>query len=493
MTDKKFTDKYIKEAKDVLRYFDEFPQASVILDYNETIIFANKEAKKLLRSGNFKIEGMPSQKFLPRIGAGLPKDCISIAQVTTEGYHRLRLPARRLDGSVFYMELKITGIPFRGTTYVLASFEEISKQRQDSKKLAWVQARFGEIGQTRNVLDTISESFCIIDDSWKIRYWNSAAEMLTQKSRGLVLGRHMWQVFPQEEGSVLFAMCHKSMKERVPTTFEHFSGEGTYFYNAVYPNDDGGITIYFKNISERKNREREREILIKELTRSNSDLLQFSFITSHNLRAPLSNILGLVELLDKDAMDEETGNIISMIASSASKLSKTIGDLSEMLLIKNKSGIAIEMLSISEVFERVNRNFLEAENEIDAHILVDLKEERVAFNEQYLESIFINLISNAIKYRNLSNRLSIEMRSYSSSENIIIEFSDNGLGIDLSRHGDRLFGMYQRFHAASGGQGLGLFIVKSQVDALGGSIEVLSKVGEGTTFRISFPKEKNLK
>lgn len=468
-------------------FFENLPQAAVILDSCARITYANRGARTLLgpRSGYV---GLNASDFLP-VGYSDKKfrevlaDCISEDGRT----HGMALPALRQDGSLFKMEVRLSAVAESGTWYLLALLEDDSVRRRRDKELAGALATAGEIRQARNILDTISESFCIVDAGWIIRYWNRAAEKATGKGSNVVLGRHMWEVFPQKEKSKLFEMCDRSMNERVTTRFEHSSGADTCFYNAVHPNEDGGITIYFKNISVRKNKEREREMLVKELTKNNSDLLQFSFITSHNLRAPLSNILGLVRLLDRDTMDSEARLIAGMISQSAEKLSDTINDLSEMLVIKNSPATKTELVSISEVFAKVRKSFLDAGNGIDCDVRLEMAAASVSFSERYLENIFVNLVSNAIKYRDGSRRLEIAVRSFHSLGSTFIEFSDNGTGIDMDRHGKRLFGMYQRFHSLAEGQGLGLFIVKSQVDSLGGTIEASSKVGCGTTFRMAFP------
>lgn len=458
------------------------------MDRSGYLLCANREAQELLGASSLELSKMHASVFFPSAFTGQAlitflEECIeSAGKIFT-----ISLPAINRNGRTFLMGIKLRAVMECDSVRLFASLADDSIKRDRKKKLASAEARASEVGQAKNILDTISESFCIVDSSWIIRYWNAAAEMTTGKTREYVLGRHMWEVFPQDNGSMLFEMCNKSMKERISTNFEHFSGKGTYFYNAVHPSEDGGIAIYFKNISIRKNREQEREMLVRELTRNNSDLLQFSFITSHNLRAPLSNILGLVQLLDKDKMDVETARIADMIAHSAEKLSETINDLSEMLLIKNNAGTVRESVSIEEVFLKVRKSFLDAENEIDSHIVLDLKATRVNFNERYLESIFVNLISNAIKYRHPSRKLEINLRSFVIKAEVIIEFIDNGSGIDMDRHGERLFGMYQRFHSSTEGQGLGLFIVKSQVESLGGTIQATSRVGFGTTFKLSFP------
>lgn len=249
-----------------------------------------------------------------------------------------------------------------------------------------------------------------------------------------------------------------------------------------------GLVLTAKDITERKKRETERDLMFKELTRSNNDLKQFSFITSHNLRAPLSNITGLLAVLDLDVMDAGNKEILGMVEKAAGQLKETIDDITEIVVIKNTIDTPMSSIDVAKMFNRVNKNFLNTENDIAARILLDFAVSEIRFNKTYLESIFINLISNAIKYRQAGVTLKIEVSTHLNEEGkTVLVFRDNGIGIDLKRHKDRLFGMYQRFHSTIEGQGLGLFIVKSQIEALGGRIDAESELDKGTKFIITFP------
>jgi signal transduction histidine kinase len=116
--------------------------------------------------------------------------------------------------------------------------------------------------------------------------------------------------------------------------------------------------------------------------------------------------------------------------------------------------------------------------------------EEIPFNKSYLESVLINLVSNAIKYKSPERLLRIILQtSVNQNDEVVLTVQDNGLGIDLKRHQENLFGLYQKFHSNSDGTGLGLYMVKSQIMALGGTIEVQSEVGKGTTFIITFKKK----
>ncbi|MCW3109631.1 MAG: sensor histidine kinase, partial [Segetibacter sp.] len=247
------------------------------------------------------------------------------------------------------------------------------------------------------------------------------------------------------------------------------------------------------DITSRKQVETERELMIKELLKSNADLKQFSFITSHNLRAPLSNILGILNLFDYRAMKDYDQQILEMLKVSAQQLNTTIDDLAKILIIKNNINPELTSINLETTLENLISTFANALNEVGGEVFVELRSSLIIQHKVYLESIFVNLFSNALRYRSPERTLIINVQSNEDENgNVIVRFSDNGTGIDLNRHKDRIFGLYQRFHSNIEGQGLGLFIVKSQIEATGGKIDIESEPGKGTTFILTFKKNQNI-
>lgn len=243
-----------------------------------------------------------------------------------------------------------------------------------------------------------------------------------------------------------------------------------------------------RDVTEIKEKEKEREQLIGELTKNNNDLKQFSYITSHNLRAPLSNLTGLLNLIDDIPIENpELKELIEGFSTSTHLLNETINDLVKVIIIKDNPSIKKEKVLIRDVFESVfnQLNFL-----INIHkpiLKIELSEEYIRnINKSYLESIFLNLMTNSIKYRSTTNQLKITITSKTIEDNLIIIFKDNGIGIDMNRNKNKIFGLYQRFHNHPDSKGLGLYLVKSQVESMGGNISVESKVGKGTTFTLTF-------
>ncbi|MCW3113120.1 MAG: domain S-box [Segetibacter sp.] len=234
----------------------------------------------------------------------------------------------------------------------------------------------------------------------------------------------------------------------------------------------------------------ERDILIAELTKSIKDLKQFTYITSHNFRAPLSNLIGLLSLVDYNTLETGNKEIVEMFKASTLQLNKTINDLIQILIIKNNVNVNTTNNSINESVDEAHTSLSHEINETGCIINKDLQVEKIYFNRSYLESILINLLSNAIKYRSPDRPLQIDISTKPKSNgDVLMIIKDNGIGIDLNRHRDSIFGLYQRFHTNPDSVGLGLFIVKTQINALGGEIDVESKIDKGTTFYITF-KEK---
>jgi PAS domain S-box-containing protein len=250
----------------------------------------------------------------------------------------------------------------------------------------------------------------------------------------------------------------------------------------------GAIVVNFRDITERKHQEIEREQLIVTLNQNNNDLRNFSFITSHNLRAPLSNLLGFTQLLaDIPIEDEMLNAIIDGFRTSTIQLDNTINDLIKILIIRDNNSIEQKEIGFDQMFLQVKNqlNYLIQEAQPDIETLFE-DAPNVTFNETYLESILMNLMTNAIKFRANDRKLRIKIETETTDKGIMLTFADNGIGFDAERQKEKVFGLYQRFHDRPNGKGLGLYLIKSQIESLGGSIEVDSVVDVGTTFKLRF-------
>lgn len=241
-----------------------------------------------------------------------------------------------------------------------------------------------------------------------------------------------------------------------------------------------------QDISTRKRYEIERENLIEELQGRNNALQQFTHIVSHNLRAPVANIMGLTEMFQHPNLTEQTRAAINeKMRTAAQNLDTVIRDLNQILSIRGSIGGIKESINFREKVEKVLEPL---QLELARHrvkLQMNFQEAPSIYTVgSYLYSILHNLITNAIKYRQPGQETLIEISTRLQGDYVVLTVKDNGLGFDVEKQGKKLFGLYNRFHSHIEGRGVGLFLVKTQAEALGGKVTVQSKVQEGSTFEV---------
>lgn len=226
-----------------------------------------------------------------------------------------------------------------------------------------------------------------------------------------------------------------------------------------------------------------------ELIRQNNQLEQYGYITAHNLRSPVARILGLTNILNIDKFDPTVDrHILDKLQLTANELDTIIYDMNAILDVKSGIKNSYEIVDFHERLEKIRSILKESITNTQTTIEADFSAVKSCFSiPAYIESIFYNLISNAIKYRSPKRNPEIKIRSNIKGEKLELTFSDNGIGMDLSKMKDRIFSLYQRFHDHVDGKGMGLFLVKTQVEALNGNINIESTVNKGSTFSITIP------
>jgi PAS domain S-box-containing protein len=251
-----------------------------------------------------------------------------------------------------------------------------------------------------------------------------------------------------------------------------------------------GIVFNFRDITQRKKADQERSDLVGQLIEQNNDLRQFSFIASHNLRGPVASLLGLFNLLKLQTIPPESEQLLVMAHKAVAHLDSVIRDLSLILEMRSNRLNAKEVVSISDTVNKVQTALQFQIDRFDITVNVDTKGiDELRTIRSYFYSILYNLISNAIKYRSPERKPVINIVAERTDRHLLLAVHDNGIGINLSQFQDRLFGLYQRFHLDSEGRGIGLYMVKTQVHLLNGSIAVDSELDQGTTFKMSLPME----
>ena len=360
--------------------------------------------------------------------------------------------------------------------------------------------------QFKNLIESAPDAVITIGNDGAITHWNKQAEIMFGISAGEAIGKslgetiiparyrekHTWDLahFIQTGNSPIlnkpieiFAL--KKDQTEIPVEIK---------ISALQLNDHYAFVGFVRDITDRKKAEdkllqakEELELLTEELSHHNQRLLNFAHITSHNLRSPVGNLSSLLKFY-KDSNDEEDKKLLlSKFETVINHLTDTLNSLVGSLKTKQDIRRERDRLSFEEVFDKTKEILAGQILESKASISKDFsKAPEVDFPRHYLESILLNLFSNAIKYRSKERTPKIHFESDRVNGSIVLWVTDNGLGIDMQQHGHKLFGLNKTFHNHAEAKGFGLFITKTQVEAMGGTISAESEVNKGTTFTITF-------
>jgi len=406
------------------------------------------------------------------------------------------LSTRYVTKSGRHVWTKITANPifdenasYKGT---LAMVTDITKPRLSEESLKQSEANL------RTVFDNTDMGFILYDAGFNVVSFNSQANdfCLGFFNKKLKPGIDACHCFPSNKKNFITKIIEKVK-----------NGEIVRYESSYYSNDNAvswydvkwvgvlneqmihsGILLTFNNITEKKLLELDREKITADLVQRNKDQEQFNYMISHNLRAPVANITGLLDLLDDPDLEKEESNyVLSGIARSVKSLDSVIIDMNHVLQTRELINETKETNNLEQLVSYIKlsiNNIIEKENvQIDCQFDV----ETIFTIRSYLYSIFYNLILNSIKYRQTGVSPLIVIKSTVNKNKIELSFSDNGKGINLGNHGDQLFRLYKRFDTTVEGKGMGLFMVKTQVESLGGTISVNSEVDKGTQFIIQLP------
>jgi len=316
-------------------------------------------------------------------------------------------------------------------------------------------------------------------------------------SESELLGKNALEIFlpnkiKQEEFKPIKEEREKGISSAYEIQITHKNGEpidviisGTPLFDKngkVY----GSIGIHY-NISYRKKIETELEKSLELVTTQNKRLLNFSHIVSHNLRSHSSNISSLLNMLSTADSEDDRKEIIDHLSSVSNLLNETLTNLNEVVSIQSNLDVEVEPIQVNS---QINKALLLLNSQIELkniQIINKINDDVfVTFNTSYFESIVFNLISNAVKYAKPNTESYLKLSSFTQNGKIGLSFEDNGIGIDLVKNGDKLFGMYKTFNGNIDARGIGLFITKDQIETLGGKIEVKSELGIGSTFTVIF-------
>lgn len=243
-----------------------------------------------------------------------------------------------------------------------------------------------------------------------------------------------------------------------------------------------------KDITHSKRLEADRNALLTRMTNTNEDLKQLTYTTSHDLRSPVNNLLAVLDLLDISKInDQEASELIRIVKLSGEYLKETLDNYVDALSEKHEKLATKEEVDLDISLNKVLLSISSLIETSKATIHTDFsKLDKITFNNAYMESVFLNLLTNAIKYARPDRLPEISIKSEKVNGRNHVIFADNGMGFDMEKVKDKIFGLHQKFHNNIDSKGIGLYLVHNHITSLAGKISVESKVNEGAKFTMSF-------
>lgn len=374
---------------------------------------------------------------------------------------------------------------------VVINYRDVTARKESERMLEKSEANL------RSIFDNTNISYVLINQEFKIVSFNQQAKTRYKFELGAHIkeGENIIDYLPEfrkEDCVQVFNKVLTGKKHSYEKDFLHQEEISWYSVNMFPVYDDTkqilGLIISSEDITSRKMAELEREEMTSDLIQHNKNLEQFAYIISHNLRSPVSNIVGLSNLMNsaREMGEKDFAKCLEGLTLSVKKLDEVIIDLNFILQNRKEVNSQKEIIDLNQLLfdiKTITSEHIERENFM---IRSDFKVKDLFTIKSYIHSIFLNLITNSIKYRNPEVASQIDISSFKENDEHVIRFKDNGLGIDLNANASKIFGLYKRFHKHVDGKGMGLYMVKTQVEMLGGKISLDSVPGEGTCFEIRF-------
>ncbi|MBO9730016.1 MAG: PAS domain S-box protein [Chitinophaga sp.] len=348
----------------------------------------------------------------------------------------------------------------------------------------------------RLFFDTIDMGYAAMEKNGNVNFLNRKAEKMI--GHPVAIGSNIFEEFPRLSGTVFFARLQECILQQASQSFGiYFPGVDKWYDFLLTPMQDGGISVFMRDITDSRKMQKDLRKandqlsnLNKNLLNQNKQLEDFAHITSHNLRAPIANLKALMQMHNEAIAQQERDLYLGMVHEVIKKIDETLNDLVEVVQIRKDVNVEREKLLFSERLQKVRDVLLVDIETSNIQITYNFGEEPVIeYPRVYLDSILQNFITNAIRYRSSERTPAVHLQTWKENENIILSVQDNGVGIDMERFGNKLFGFRKTFHKNKDAKGIGLFITKTQVEAMGGSIRAESHPGQGTKFIITFRSE----
>jgi len=387
-------------------------------------------------------------------------------------------------------DARVEGLKAGADDYIVKPFTARELLARVGSHLAMSRLRREAADRVSTLLESISDSFIALDNEWRFTYVNAAAEHALRMGRAELAGQRLWDAFPAVRGSELETLYLRAMTERISAHTEHYSTSLRQWFDIhLYPARDGGLSVFFQNVTERKEIEEELRRNNQALSVANDDLEQFAYSISHDLREPLRAVCSFCELLQRryaGRIDAGADEMIGFCLDAARRMDGLLNDLIAYMYAASSSDVAVESFPAESAIQEALLSLQTAVDECGATVTVspmpDVRMARV-----HAQQIFQNIVGNALKYRgDQPPRVHVSARREGSEW--IFSVRDNGIGI-APEYQSHIFGLFERLHPSSArsGTGIGLALCKRLVERYGGRIWVESEPGKGSTFLFTMP------
>ncbi|MEM6645162.1 MAG: PAS domain S-box protein [Bacteroidota bacterium] len=395
------------------------------------------------------------------------------------------LPLQHADGTTVWAFIRATPLHAPEGAYegVFAIVTNVTEQRAQRHALQRSEARL------ETMLHSITDAFIAVDKAWTIIAMNPQAEPLLDAKRETLIGQNLWDSYPEARETTFYHNYHRAIKEQVTVRFEeYYPPLDTWFEVRAFP-FDGGLSVYFTDITPRKLYEAKLESTAAALEQRNKELEQFAYIASHDLKSPLHSISGLVKQFRNryGAAVEEVGRqYLDFIGEGVDRMARLIDDLLHFSRASNKA-LKLQPVELEAVV-RVQLHHVEAQVLATGATVTVEALPVVLADGRYLGQVFQNLLSNALAYHRPGVAPVVQISATQEAGYWRIDVCDNGIGI-AEAHQDRIFDIFQRLHTEEDypGTGIGLAICQRVVERHGGMLSVTSVPGEGSTFSVRLP------
>jgi PAS domain S-box-containing protein len=490
---KQTTQKVVFSERSYRELFNTVDEAIYIHDMNGVLVDVNLKVLHLYGYSREELVGQTPAIFMAEGLNNLEEIAEKFQAVKAGKPQAFEWWGKKKDGTLFLKEVHTSKGIYFGKEVIIATAWDITERKKFEEVIRESELRF-------RTLQEASFGGIGLHDNGVLLDCNKGLCQITGYSYAELIGMDGFRLIAPEYRALVLSHVQQAYTERYDV--EGIRKDGSRYFLEIQgksiPFKGKQIRVTeFRDITARKQAEQkilEQNIrlthMTEDLMRKNDQLEEFTQIVSHNLRSPAGNIVTLMKLYEQSHAEDERQEYFAYLKQTGDSILTTLHELNEVLKIKQNTAIERQQIDFVSALNAATSMLSGKIMESDAYITHNFADApTVNFPVIYLESIMLNLISNSIKYRHPERQLNISLSTEDADGFIRLHVADNGLGINLEKYGHQLFKMRKTFHRHPEARGIGLFLVKNQVESMGGSIRVHSEENNGTTFTIQFTKQ----